>query len=209
MKEAFDTIRTATDSLTERCKKRVEKAFRVTEKMTATIAFFFCTIEALVDELNLSDEKRRLMYNNLIPGYYLQMVSDKQKDRDLEASIRKKSEELLSVIHSRSGPLFDCDDLELESMKRKARECAGVFQRSSSCVEGRNAQLSLRHHGMHRLSNEKLKALTVVHNYYLKRPDGTTAAERLFENKPIDMYEWLIKNMPPPPRPRSKIKIAA
>jgi len=89
------------------------------------------------------------------------------------------------------------------------KECAGLFQRSSSCVEGRNAQLSLRHHGMHRLSDRKLKALTVRHNYYLKRADGTTAAERFYENRPIDMFEWLLGNMAQLPRPRSKTKIAA
>jgi hypothetical protein len=34
---------------------------------------------------------------------------------------------------------------------------------------------------MHRLSDRKMKGLTVIHNFYLKRPDGTTAAERFFE----------------------------
>jgi hypothetical protein len=62
---------------------------------------------------------------------------------------------------------------------------------------------------MHRLSDQKLKALTVIHNYYLERPDGTTAAERLYENRPIDMFEWLLEKMASPPRPRSKLKLAA
>ena len=41
LESAFDKIREATDSLAERCKNRVEKAWRVTDKMTVTIAFFF------------------------------------------------------------------------------------------------------------------------------------------------------------------------
>jgi hypothetical protein len=94
-------------------------------------------------------------------------------------------------------------------MIKIAKECANLFQRSSSCVEGRNAQLSLHHHGFHRLSTTKLKGLTVIHNYYLKRPDGTTAAERFFENKPIDLFDYLLNNMTLPPRPRSNIKLAA
>jgi hypothetical protein len=94
-------------------------------------------------------------------------------------------------------------------MVKKAKACAGFFQRSSSCVEGRNAQLSLHHHGMHRLSDRKLKSLTVIHNFYLKRPDGTTAAERFFENNPINMFEWLLEKMDLPPRPRSKVKLAS
>ncbi len=201
---AFGKIREATGSLAERCKKRVDKAWRVTEKMTATIAFFFCMIESLVEEMDLPDDKRRLMYTHLIPGFYLKGVAGREKDPATREVIRQRSDELLSVMRHRNGPLSGCGDSEIDSIERKARECAGLFQRSSSCVEGRNAQLSLRHQGMHRLSDRKLKALTVVHNYYLKRPDGSTAAERFYENKPIDMFEWLLGNMASPPRPRSK-----
>jgi hypothetical protein len=32
-------------------------------------------------------------------------------------------------------------------------------------VEGRNGQLALRHHSLHRLREQKLAALTTVHNY--------------------------------------------
>ena len=66
-------------------------------------------------------------------------------------------------------------------MRRWAKEeCAGWLVRGSSCVEGRNGQLELRHHSLHRLSPRKLGVLTVMHNYWLKRADGTTAAERFF-----------------------------
>lgn len=65
----------------------------------------------------------------------------------------------------------------------RGEECANLLQRSSSCVEGRDGQLSLRHHGLHRLSNRKLAALTAVHNYFIKRRDGTFPAERFFETK--------------------------
>lgn len=47
-------------------------------------------------------------------------------------------------------------------------------------MEGRNGQLSLHHHGKHHLSERKLSALTAMHNYFIRRPDGTTAAERFF-----------------------------
>jgi len=209
LKVSFDQIRSAADSLSDRCKKRIEKAWRVTDKMTATVAFFFYMIESFVKELALTDDKQELMHSRLIPGFYLQKVAEREKYPDRKEAIRQKSQELLSILQNRNGALSGCSDSEMDRMKRRARECAGLFQRSSSCVEGRNAQLSLRHHGMHRLSDRKLKALTVIHNYYLRRPDGTTAAERFFENKPIDMFEWLLDNMALPPRPRSKIKLAA
>ncbi len=209
LKKIFDNIRVITDLLADRCKKRVDKAWRVTEKMTLTIAFFFCMIESLVDAMDLPEDRRQLMHTNLIPGFYLQKIAKREKDLETKQIIQRKSEELLSILISRNGPLSDCNDLEIAYMERKARDLAGLFQRSSSCMEGRNAQLSLRHHGMHRLSEQKLNALTVIHNYYLKRPDGTTAAERFYENKPIDMFEWLLGKMPQVPRPKNGTKKAA
>ena len=44
------------------------------------------------------------------------------------------------VLKEKTGPLSESDDCEIDSMVRTAKECAGFSQRSSSCVEGRNAQ---------------------------------------------------------------------
>ena len=141
----------------------------------------------------------------MIPGFYLQQAANKEKDPDRKLIISKKSKELLSVLHNRNGPLTFYDAERLRILEKGARECAQIFQRSSSCVEGRNAQLSLRHHGIHRLSNKKLRAYTAVHNYYIKRPDGTTAAERLSGVKPNDIFQWLLDNMDFPARPRRRM----
>src|SRR5512142_2769781 len=78
---------------------------------------------------------------------------------------------------------------------------ADLFQRSSSCVEGRNGQLSLRHHHLHQLSPRKLKVLTILHNYLIRRPDGTTAAERFFGAKPQDLFEDVLDRLDVPARP--------
>jgi hypothetical protein len=209
LKESFDQIREATNLLADRCKDRIEKAWRVTEKMTATIAFFFCMIESFVNKMDLPENKRELMHKRLIPGFYLQKLAQREKDPEQKEKIRQRSQELLSVLKEKNRLFSESDDCEIDRMVRTAKECAGFFQRSSSCVEGRNAQLSLHHHGMHRLSDRKMKGLTVIHNFYLKRPDGTTAAERFFENKPINMFEWLVEKMPLPARPRSRIKMAS
>ncbi|MEW6736820.1 MAG: DUF6399 domain-containing protein, partial [Acidobacteriota bacterium] len=78
------------------------------------------------------------------------------------------------------------------------------FQRSSSCVEGRNGQFSLRHHSLHRIGIRKLQALTIVHNYFIKRRDGTTAAQRFFGSKPADLFQWLIDRVSLPARPAKR-----
>lgn len=89
-------------------------------------------------------------------------------------------------------------------MQRAAQEVVGLFARSSSCVEGRNGRLSLLRHAHTRLSEGQLKALTVVHNYVVRRADGSTAAERFFGVKQRDAFAWLLERLPELPRPAAK-----
>ena len=86
-------------------------------------------------------------------------------------------------------------------MRLLARECGGRWVRSSSCVEGRNGVLRLGHHGRGGLSERALAALTVLHNYWIGRGDGTTAAGRFFGREPEDLFDWLLQRFPELPRP--------
>lgn len=86
-------------------------------------------------------------------------------------------------------------------LRETALWCAQLFQRSSSMVEGRNGWLALMHHSLHRISPRKLEALTVVHNYFIVRHDGTTAARRFFGQDHRNLFEHLLAVMPPPKRP--------
>ncbi|MCP4422532.1 MAG: hypothetical protein GY805_38470 [Chloroflexi bacterium] len=84
-----------------------------------------------------------------------------------------------------------------------------LFQPSSSCVEGRNRQLALRHHALYRISDQKLNALKIVHNFHLQRVDGTTAAKRFFEKTPKRISSHLLNkvNLPGfPAKKRSYVK---
>jgi hypothetical protein len=89
-------------------------------------------------------------------------------------------------------PCKTSDLKELEVVEKVCEECARLFQPASSWVEGRNGQLSLRHHNLHRLSNRKLTALTAVHNFHIKRRDGTTPASRFSGAKPKGLFEYLL-----------------
>ena len=209
LSDCFDEIHKATIDLSDRCKDRVNKAQRVVGGMVATIAFFFQMIDIYLDNIQLSDRDRYLMHNYLIPGHYLKLAASKERDIDRKADLFEKAKELLSIIDELENlgeVSFDC---KIEQLEKAARDCAQIFQRSSSCVEGRNAQLALRHQGIHQLSNRHLQALTVMHNYYIRRRDGTTAAERLFEAKPNDLFEFLLDRMNYPARPRNRLKLAA
>jgi hypothetical protein len=69
------------------------------------------------------------------------------------------------------------------------------FHRSSSAVEGRNGCLAQLYHNGRGLTPQRLRALTVIHNYGLKREDGTTAAKRLFGTEHTELFSWLLEQM--------------
>ncbi len=209
LEKSFDDIREATESLSERSARHIDKAYRVLSKMQATIEFFFCMINVCLDNMNVSSKERNLMLEYIIPGFYLKNVASRERDPLRKELISQVADELLSVLYDRNGPFANYDDDRIGELERSGKECADIFQRSSSCVEGRNAQLSIHHQGLHRLSNRKLQAMTCVHNFYIKRSDGTTAAERFFGNKPKDMFEWLLDNMDFPTRGRKCYAVAA
>jgi hypothetical protein len=94
--------------------------------------------------------------------------------------------------------------MQQEQRKTHAVRLAEVFQRSSSNVEGRNGYLSLRNHQLRGLDHPRKRAcLTAVHNFLLTRPDGTTAAERFFGQKPRSLFAAILESVEIPPAPLS------
>ena len=69
------------------------------------------------------------------------------------------------------------------------------YQRTSSAVEGRNGYLSGLHHAGRGLGEQTLRVLTIIHNFDIKRADGTTAAQRLFDHRFPDLFEWVVDSM--------------
>jgi len=204
--QCFAEIETvaAEAKLSERSLKRIKKAKNVVVDMVATIVFFHLTIQRKIEALSLSPAIERIVFEKLIPAFYLRHASNKAKTADDRRRLQKKSEEILFSLKCMQYPFPGISKEELTVIETVAEECAGLFQRSSSCVEGRNGQLSLRHHSFHRLSGRKLTALTSVHNFFIKRKDGTTAAERFFDTKPRTMFGFLLENMDTPGRPAQK-----
>ena len=142
LSDCFDEIHKATTGLSDRCKDRVNKAQRVMDDMVATIAFFFKMIDIYLENMQLSDHDRRLMNNYLIPGHYLKLAASKERDVYRKADFFEKAQELLSIFNRLEDLGEVISDCAKEKLEKAARDCAQIFQRSSSCVEGRNAQLS-------------------------------------------------------------------
>jgi hypothetical protein len=190
--------------LPERARERIAKAERLTTQLLATVAFFFATIQAKVEALGLAPEIEAAVHQQLIPAIYLERVAARSTGAERRHALRQRSQELLEPLRRPDSPLQALPKQLRTDIETVAGECANLFQRSSSCVEGRNGQLALHHHGKHRLSTRRLAALTALHNYFIRRPDGTTAAERFFARAPAPMFACLVQTLDPPPRPAQK-----
>lgn len=186
--------------LPQRCVDSVEKAGRVFAAMVNTLGFCHRVMAEHVATLSVSAALQTAMLVFLIPALYLRRAAKKAPLAKTRDAINKVAQDLLDKLYSTPAWL-ELDDATRSIVMKNAIWCADLFQRSSSCVEGRNGQLSLYHHALHRLSDAKLHALTIIHNYFIRRPDGTTAAERLYGNKHEEMFEWLLCRVPVPPRP--------
>jgi flagellar biosynthesis chaperone FliJ len=190
--------------LSDHCRQKIAKAKRMLVAMVATLTFYVLTLRAKVEALALPPAMERAVYDQLIPAIYLDLVAEKTAAAAQRHTLKQRAAELLAPLCGASSPLKSLAPEDLRVIEQVAQECAELFQRSSSCVEGRNGQLALRHHSLHRLRDQKLAALTTMHNYFVQRSDGTTAAERFFGAKPGNLFEWVLERVDLPGWPAQK-----
>ena len=184
LEQAFAQLEQVADtaSLSQRCRERLQKARRVVTDLLATVTFFIMTVTAKIEALDLAPEVESVVLNQLIPALYLRRVAAQTTDREQRQRLHQHATELIAPLNAPGGPLTGLPPDELALIEQVATESAQLFQRSSSCVEGRNGQLALHHHHLHRIRPRKLAALTTIHNYFIRRPDGTTPAERFLSS---------------------------
>jgi hypothetical protein len=169
--------------------------------LVATLGWFWSLARQRVGALQLSAEAERQVLEQLLPGLYWQALARRGRTAEQRQERAALGEKLLRQAWARGGALACLGEEEKKEVQRVTQEVVGLFQPSSSCVEGRNGRLALLHHGHTRLSAGKLKAATVIHNYVVEREDGSTAAERLFGKKQRNAFAWLLEHMPDLPRP--------
>jgi Family of unknown function (DUF6399) len=205
IQQHIDTIRTIAhqEGLSETCLERIAKAERVVPKMQATIEFVSGYVRQQVTLLELAPPQFFAMHAHLIPSYYLERVASA---RTVTAGdpLRALAERLRTPLFEPDGAFGVLSPVEQDELKSKAKTLAEVFQRSSSNVEGRNGYLSLRNHQLRGLDHpRKRTCLTAIHNFFLTRADGTTAAERFFGQKPRSMFAAILESVEIPPAPLS------
>lgn len=188
-------------SLPERCLKGIQKAHRLVPALACTLTFFHREVQAQIGALGLPSEQAHAVEQRLVPAAYLGRAARKATPADTRAPLH----ELAERLRADSEPTFAGLSSERRAaVERVTQDCADLFQRSSSCVEGRNGQLSLRHHSLHSIAPARLEALTAAHNYFIRRPDNTTAAERFFGTAPARLFDWLLDHLDMPARPATQ-----
>ena len=151
----------------------------------------------------LDEEQRAWLMEALLPSLYWKSQAEKTKNPEIKKEYLAAWQKAQSTLDThRLTP-------ELTAEERSRWQSWGEwmiskFQRASSAVEGRNGFLSQMHHNGRGISGRRLKVLTVIHNFVIRRPDGTTAAQRLYETDFPDLFEWLIAQMPELPLPRQR-----
>jgi hypothetical protein len=184
--------------LSTSCMKRLAKAERAFEGILAYMTYFLIFFTAYTRDLNLGPREKLFFEEVVFPLSYLHMIwrrlpkKEKIELQPLMEQLKRKFKE---------GNYLD---REKEEWMIRGRECAEKFQRSTSCVEGRNGVLSLYHHRFCRLNQRSCQALTIVHNFHLKRPDGRTAATRFFGCEHASLFESLVTNVRIPGKPRKQ-----
>jgi hypothetical protein len=201
----IDTMRSVAQSegLSQTCLERIDKAERVVPKMQATIEFVSGSVPKHVRQLDLSPPVAYVLHAHLMPSFSLDRVA---QSRTVQAGepLRELAQRLRTPLFEPGGVLAELREVQQSEFKQQAKELAEVFQRSSSNVEGRNGYLSLRNHQLRGLDRPRKRAgLTAMHNFFLTRADGTTAAERFFGQKPRSMFATILQSVDLPPAPLS------
>ena len=205
LQEHIAQIRTVAqpEGLSQSCLERIEKAERVVPKMQTTIEFVSRYVGQQVAELDLPPPVSFVMHAKLIPSYYLDRVAQTRPISDGEP-LRDLATRLRTPLFAPGGVLSALSSGAQDRLHEEAKRLAAVFQRSSSNVEGRNGSLSLRSHQLRGLDlPRKRECFTAMHNFFLTRPDGTTAAERFFGQKPRSMFAAILESVELAPAPLS------
>jgi hypothetical protein len=191
------------EGLSQACLDRVETAARVVPKMQATIEWVSGDGPQQGHPLEVAPPASYALHAHRMPSLSRDRVAS-TRTVTAGAPLHELAERLRTPLCAPGGVGGLVRPVEQDTRQREAATLAEVFQRSSANVAGRHGALSLRHHQRRGLDHPRKRAcLTTGHNFRLTRRDGTTAAERLFGQKPRSMFAAIRKSGEIPPAPLS------
>ncbi len=185
-------------------KKGLDKAEKQIREIAALIDLWWLWVNESISHLNLNAEKKDWLLYFFLPVIYWQIQLQRTSSEPLRYAYETAYEEALGLLNSH--PLTSgISEEETAQWHSRAHWMVMKFQRTSSAVEGRNGTLSRMNHNQRAIPLKRLKTLSVIHNFDIKRKDGTTAAERLFGEEFPDLFEWIVERMEDLPLPRDRL----
>jgi hypothetical protein len=198
--QAFEKI--AKDQDITDHKKVMNKLRNQFEPLAVSVSFWWGWVLETLQSLALEDDDlKKWLTMTLLPVVYWHHKMQHTKNRKTRESYRK-AWILASDAFKADSMSAKLPASEIQRWLLWAESMVRQFQRSSSAVEGRNGCLSQMYHNGRGLTEKRLRALTVIHNYGIRREDGTTAAMRLFDTEFPDPFLWLLDKMGELPLPR-------
>lgn len=187
--------------LPQRSLESVDKAAKVTPAMVDTIRFFISRACHRVASLGLSEPHAETVMKWLIPQAYLRLAAKKAATAEQRAQIHAVVESLAQSQRE--------EGVELPANKRDAiedgvQDAVSMFQRASSCTEGRNGHLSQMHHDLRTIPPRRLAASTVIHNFATSNSEGTTPAQRFFGSPHPSLFTALLEKLSLPALPAAR-----
>jgi Family of unknown function (DUF6399) len=168
--------------------ERIAKAERGVPNMQATSACVSRYVAPQVAPLDLTPPISFAMPAQLMPSSSLDRVAQTRRVSEGEP-LRELAERLRAPWVAPGGVVSAWGPEAHDQLHAAAKRRAAVLQRSRAKVEGRHGSLSLRRHQRRGLDVPRQRpCCTAMHNFFLARPDGTTAAERFFSQKPRSMF---------------------
>lgn len=185
-------------------KKGLDKVEKQIGEIATLIDLWWIWVRESIVHFDLNPEKAGWLLYNFLPVIYWQIQLQRTSSGSLRNAYEKVYQQAQSILNNH--PLTsDITEEEIRQWQSWAHWIVMKFQRTSSSVEGRNGTLSRMNHNQRSISLTRLKTLTVVHNFGIKRQDNTTAAERLFGEKFPDIFGWIVERMGDLPMPRNRL----
>ncbi len=197
--KSLEELRVAYD-LTD-SQERLAKFTKQIDDLAAVIDGWWLWVEDCLDPYELEEEEAMWLREGLLPTIYWRQQAERTKQPVLKQRYQQAAEQAQGKLkrHPHTQHVTEGD---LAYWQPWAEWMVTKFQRSSSAVEGRNGYLSQMHHTGRGIAPQRVQALTVIHNFGLRRPDGTTAAQRLFGREFPNLFEWVVSQMGELPLPR-------
>ena len=176
-------------------KNEVLKKFRKQIKSLAvSVSFWWLwvseTLQGLANDKDLED----WLTTTLLPVVYWHQRLHLAQNSRCRENYRKAWTQASHTLQAHPFTAM-LPDSEIQRWLTWAEWMVRQFHRSSSAVEGRNGCLAQLYHNGRGLTPQRMRALTVIHNYGLKHEDGSTAASRLFGTEHPDLFSWLLGQM--------------